>query len=71
MSTALWKEVVAMRELAGKGWRVLGYFVWMLGAGVVLDSEACRVGVLVMTTGAAMFGLGVVQSVVRAEEVES
>ena len=33
-----------MAELRGKGWRVLGYFIWMLGAGVVLDSEALTAG---------------------------
>ena len=32
----------AVAELHGKGWRVLGYFLWMLGAGVVLDSDARR-----------------------------
>ena len=31
-----------MRELRGKGWRVLGYFVWMLGAGVRARRPAVR-----------------------------
>ena len=37
-----------MRELRGKGWRVLGYFLWMLGAGVVLDSERRAAGALLL-----------------------
>jgi len=52
-----------MGELRGKGWRVVGYFVWMLGAGVVLDSHAVRVGSLGLALGAALFALGVWQSV--------
>ena len=51
-----------MAELRGKGWRVVGYFVWMLGAGVVLDSEALVVGRLVLAVGAALFFVGVRQS---------
>jgi hypothetical protein len=51
-----------MRELRGKGWRVTGYFVWMLGAGVVLDSNATRTGGLLLAAGASLFGVGVWQS---------
>lgn len=51
-----------MRELAGKGWRVLGYFVWMLGAGVVLDGDGARGGRALLLVGAAIFGLGAWQS---------
>lgn len=51
-----------MRELAGKGWRVLGYFVWMLGAGVVLDGNSWWLGAPVLAGGAALFLLGAVQS---------
>jgi hypothetical protein len=51
-----------MRELRGKGWRVTGYFVWMLGAGVVLDSNAARTGGLLLAAGAGLFGVGVGQS---------
>jgi hypothetical protein len=51
-----------MRELRGKGWRGLGYFVWMLGAGVVLDSTALGVGRLLLALGAGLFATGVWQS---------
>ncbi len=54
-----------MAELRGKGWRVLGYFVWMLGAGVILDSKALAVGAILLGTGAALFAVGVWQSWVR------
>ena len=52
-----------MTELRGKGWRVLGYFIWMLGAGVVLDSEATGLGGAVLALGAGLFLLGTAQSV--------
>ncbi|MBX3028084.1 hypothetical protein KF840_24620 [bacterium] len=51
-----------MAELRGKGWRVLGYFIWMLGAGVVLDSDAVRAGGLLLAVGASLFALGAAQS---------
>lgn len=51
-----------MRELRGKGWRVIGYFTWMLGAGVLLDSDAVAVGRLLLAVGAAIFAAGVWQS---------
>jgi len=54
-----------MGELSGKGWRVLGYFLWMLGAGIVLDSGAQRLGGLVLVIGGALFALGAVQSLRR------
>jgi hypothetical protein len=54
-----------MRELSGKGWRVVGYFLWMLGAGIVLDSGAQRLGAAVLLIGAALFAVGVVQSLRR------
>jgi hypothetical protein len=46
-------------ELDAKGRRVLGYFVFMLGAGLVLDSSALWYGVAVMIVGAASFASGV------------
>jgi hypothetical protein len=52
-----------MHELRGKGWRVLGYFIWMLGAGIILDSHAARIGTALLLTGAALFAGGVWQSV--------
>jgi hypothetical protein len=48
-------------ELHGKGWRVLGYFLWMLGAGVLLDSDAVVIGTAVCAAGAALFALGALQ----------
>jgi hypothetical protein len=50
-----------MAELHGKGWRVLGYFIWMLGAGVILDSPAIGVGGTLLALGAALFLLGALQ----------
>ncbi len=55
-----------MAELRGRGWRVLGYFIWMLGAGVVLDSDALRLGTLLAVAGATMFGVGAWQSLTPA-----
>ncbi len=60
-----------MRELRGKGWRVWGYFTWMLGAGVVLDSSALWLGRLLLMTGAALFAAGVWQSLQAPREVVS
>jgi hypothetical protein len=41
---------------------VLGYFIWMLGAGVVLDSEALNAGGAMLAVGASLFALGAAQS---------
>ena len=49
-------------ELRGKGLRVIGYFVWMLGAGVVLDSNWLTIGRVLLALGAATFLFGVWQS---------
>ena len=57
-----------MRELRGKGWRVLGYFVWMQGAGIVLDGHRLGIGRLLLAVGLAVFALGVWQSTQRSEE---
>jgi hypothetical protein len=51
-----------VRELRGKGWRVLGYFLWMLGAGIVLDSDEIAAGRVLLLSGAALFAAGVWQS---------
>ena len=56
-----------MRELAGKGWRVFGYFVWMIGAGVFLDSDAGIVAGLLLLAGAGLFALGVAQTLLGAD----
>jgi len=52
-------------ELHGKGWRVLGYFLWMLGAGVYLDSDARRAAAFLLSAGGALFLAGVWQSLTR------
>ncbi len=62
-----------MAELDGKGWRVLGYFVWMLGAGMFLDSDGSSTVISLMTfalmvAGGAAFVLGAAQSLVRVGE---
>ena len=51
-----------MVELHGKGWRVLGYFLWMLGAGVWLDGEGTWWGRILLALGVALFVIGVLQS---------
>jgi len=51
-----------MNELRGKGWRVLGYFIWMLGAGVFLDSDALRTALALLGLGLILFVSGVWQS---------
>lgn len=58
-----------MSELAGKGWRVLGYFVWMLGAGVILDSDAWAAGGALLAIGAGLFVLGATHS--TADDAEN
>lgn len=60
-----------MDELRGRGWRVLGYFVWMLGAGVVLDSAWPTLGGLLLALGAALFAAGVWQTWSRVAEVRA
>lgn len=57
-----------MSDLRGKGWRVLGYFTWMLGAGVVLDSNAVGIGGVLLLTGFILFGVGVLQALRPAAE---
>jgi hypothetical protein len=57
-----------MSELRGKGWRVLGYLIWMLGAGLVLDGDGGAAARLVLICGGALFATGVVQSARGADE---
>jgi hypothetical protein len=59
-----------MDELRGKGWRVLGYFVWMLGAGIALDSDARGIADLLMMVGLVVFLIGAWQSWVLGAEWE-
>ena len=48
----------------------MGYFVWMLGAGVLFDSEADGVAMVLLGLGGGMFALGTVQSILRAGELK-
>ena len=45
-----------MSELQRKGWRVAGMVVFMIGAGVVLESTALWTGGLVTGLGLALYG---------------
>lgn len=46
---------------AGKGARVLGFFVFQLGAGVILDSTAHAWGAAVVIVGLVTFAWGIAQ----------
>ncbi len=46
-------------ELAGKAKRVVGTFVLMVGAGIVLESSAGWAGTMIMLVGMALFIWGV------------
>lgn len=43
----------------GKGRRVAGFFVFMLGAGLMLESTAVWCGAVLMAIGAIVFARGV------------
>jgi len=47
-----------MTELDGRGRRVTGFFVFMLGAGLVLESAALWYGVAIMVAGVVCFAWG-------------
>jgi hypothetical protein len=51
-----------MVELRGKGWRVLGYFLWMLGVGLLLDGDVEPLADATLAAGGGLFALGVWQS---------
>lgn len=51
-----------MAELSGKGKRVLGTFVLMVGAGVILDSHVLWLGVSIMIVGAIGFMWGILET---------
>jgi hypothetical protein len=51
-----------MHELKGRGWRTVGYFAWMLGAGIVLDDGTLFWGRTLLLAGALFFLTGVWQS---------
>jgi hypothetical protein len=58
-----------LEALRGKGWRVLGYFLWMLGAGIVLDATSTTFGTLLLVAGLASYVAGLAQG--RSVPVES
>ena len=45
-------------ELAGKGKRVAGVFVFMIGASIILDTHALWTGLPMLAVGALLFGWG-------------
>ena len=53
-------------ELAGKAKRVVGFFVLMVGSGIVLDSSASWPGTAIMMIGMAFFIWGVAGARPRA-----
>ncbi len=53
-------------ELAGKAKRVVGFFVFMVGSGIVLDSSAAWMGGLIMLIGALVFIWGVAEASSRS-----
>ncbi len=56
-----------MREASGKGSRVLGPFLSMLGGGLVLESRAVALGTALMAVGAAMLSWGLLRIRTRPE----
>jgi hypothetical protein len=48
-----------MGEFGGRGWRVLGFYVFLLGSGLVLESRAVWYGVAIMVVGAGCFAWGI------------
>jgi len=56
----------AAPESAGKANRVTGVFVFMMGAGMILDVHAMWVGVPLSIVGAVTFAWGLLQ--IRIEE---
>jgi protein-S-isoprenylcysteine O-methyltransferase Ste14 len=59
-------EVAQTTVLAGKAKRVVGFFVAMVGAGIVLDSSAGWTGAVIMLAGLALFIWGVAAAKPRA-----
>ena len=49
-------------ELAGKGKRVGGVFVFMIGASITLDTHALWIGVPILAIGAALFAWGMAEA---------
>lgn len=57
-----------MPELAGKAKRVAGVFVFMIGAGFILDRHAVWAGAVAMVIGAAAFVWGMLEAQARVLE---
>ena len=51
-----------MTELAGKGKRVVGTFVLMVGAGVILDSHLFWLGIAIALVGALGLAWGALEA---------
>jgi predicted tellurium resistance membrane protein TerC len=49
-------------ELPGKGKRVAGVFLFMIGASIVLDTHALWLGMPTLACGAAVFAWGVAET---------
>jgi hypothetical protein len=48
--------------LVGKGKRVAGVFVFMIGASIILDTHTLWVGALLLGAGAVLFAWGMVEA---------
>jgi hypothetical protein len=51
--------------LAGKGKRVTGVFILMIGAGLILESSAVRLGSLITLIGTVTFVWGLIEARTR------
>lgn len=49
-------------ELAGKGKRVAGVFVFMIGASLILDTHALWIGMPTLAVGAVLFAWGMAEA---------
>ena len=49
-------------ELAGKGKRVAGVFLFMIGASIILDTHALWIGAPVLGVGAGLFTWGIAET---------
>ena len=49
-------------ELVGKGKRVAGVFVFMIGASIILDTHALWLGMPTLAFGAALFAWGIAET---------
>ncbi len=47
-------------DLAGKGKRVVGVFVFMIGASVILDTHLMWLGLPLLAVGTALLGWGMI-----------